>query len=320
MTTQEILRSRPRGQAAAVALAEQRHPANAALRADGRRPLRPGQHGSHPGRQRRGHGCRQRAHQRRDAGPPGPDAGAHRGHGQGHPGGCRPARPGGPGAEPQSSAPTASSSRRPPCPWASSPSSTRAAPTSPATPPPLPSRAATPASCAAARRPGARASAIVTALRQGLRAERPARSRRLLSLRTPPTPRANALMTAVGYVDLLIPARRGRDSSGPAWRTPRSPASRPAPASATSSWTTAADQTKALEIIENAKASRPSVCNAEEVCLVHSAIAAEFLPKLAQRLGPDRAARGSAPRGAAAGRARRRPHPRHRRARRAAGL
>ena len=53
--------------------------------------------------------------------------------------------------------------------------------------------------------------------------------------------------------------------------------------------------TKALDIIENAKASRPSVCNAEEVCLVHSAIAAGFLPKLAQRLGPDRTAKGLHP-------------------------
>ena len=56
-----------------------------------------------------------------------------------------------------------------------------------------------------------------------------------------------------------------------------------------------ADQAKALDIIENAKASRPSVCNAEEVCLVHKDIAAQFLPKLAQRLGPDRAARGLHP-------------------------
>ena len=57
----------------------------------------------------------------------------------------------------------------------------------------------------------------------------------------------------------------------------------------------AADQDMALAIIENAKTSRPSVCNAEEVCLVHSAIAAEFLPKLAQRLGPDRTAKGLHP-------------------------
>ena len=56
-----------------------------------------------------------------------------------------------------------------------------------------------------------------------------------------------------------------------------------------------ADLGQALDIIENAKASRPSVCNAEEVCLVHSAVAAEFLPQLAQRLGPDRAAKGLHP-------------------------
>ena len=56
-----------------------------------------------------------------------------------------------------------------------------------------------------------------------------------------------------------------------------------------------ADLQKALDIIVNAKTSRPSVCNAEEVCLVHSAIAQEFLPKLAQRLGPDRVAAGKLP-------------------------
>lgn len=56
-----------------------------------------------------------------------------------------------------------------------------------------------------------------------------------------------------------------------------------------------ADLQKALAIIINAKTSRPSVCNAEEVCLVHSAIAQEFLPKLAQRLGPDRVAAGKLP-------------------------
>ena len=48
-------------------------------------------------------------------------------------------------------------------------------------------------------------------------------------------------------------------------------------------------------IRDSAKASRPSVCNAEEVCLVHRDIAAEFLPKLARRLGPDRAAKGLHP-------------------------
>ena len=41
----------------------------------------------------------------------------------------------------------------------------------------------------------------------------------------------------------------------------------------------------AVNIIENAKTSRPSVCNAEEVLLVDKNIAAEFLPKLHQRIG-----------------------------------
>lgn len=56
-----------------------------------------------------------------------------------------------------------------------------------------------------------------------------------------------------------------------------------------------ADLDCALDIIENAKASRPSVCNAEEVCLVHQAIAPLFLPRLAQRLGADRIAQGLPP-------------------------
>ena len=45
-----------------------------------------------------------------------------------------------------------------------------------------------------------------------------------------------------------------------------------------------ADQGMALDIVENAKCSRPSVCNAAEVCLVHREIAGEFLPKLKERL------------------------------------
>ena len=56
-----------------------------------------------------------------------------------------------------------------------------------------------------------------------------------------------------------------------------------------------ADLDKALDIVENAKASRPSVCNAEEVLLVHSAVAADFLPRLQKRLTADRAAAGKTP-------------------------
>ena len=56
-----------------------------------------------------------------------------------------------------------------------------------------------------------------------------------------------------------------------------------------------ADLQKALAIIVNAKTSRPSVCNAEEVCLVHQAVAAEFLPMLRQALVDDRRAAGAVP-------------------------
>ena len=50
----------------------------------------------------------------------------------------------------------------------------------------------------------------------------------------------------------------------------------------------AADQVQALDIIENAKCSRPGVCNALEKVLVHAKIAAEFLPKLAARMADKR--------------------------------
>ena len=105
------------------------------------------------------------------------------------------------------------------------------------------------------------ANAIVTVLRQGLKkAGLPETAVCLIEDTTHAS--ANALMTAVGYVDLLIP----RGGAG-----------------------------LIRACVQNAKASRPSVCNAEEVCLVHSAIAGEFLPRLAQRLGPDRIAKGLHP-------------------------
>lgn len=56
-----------------------------------------------------------------------------------------------------------------------------------------------------------------------------------------------------------------------------------------------ADLQKALAIIVNAKTSRPSVCNAEEVCLVHSTVAERFLPMLRKALTEDRAAAGQIP-------------------------
>ena len=95
---------------------------------------------------------------------------------------------------------------------------------------------------------------------------------------------ATALMTANGYIDLLIP-RGGAGLINACVQN--------ATVNVIATGTgichvyveKTADQDMALNIIENAKTSRPSVCNAEEVLLVDKAIAAEFLPKLHARIG-----------------------------------
>ena len=105
---------------------------------------------------------------------------------------------------------------------------------------------------------------------------------------------AAELMTAVGLVDLLIP-RGGAGLIRACVENARVPCIQTGTGICHVYVDAAADQNMALTIIENAKTSRPSVCNAEEVCLVHRAIAAEFLPKLHQRLVTQRTARGLAP-------------------------
>ena len=102
------------------------------------------------------------------------------------------------------------------------------------------------------------------------------------------------LMTAVGLVDLLIP-RGGAGLIRAITENAKVPCIQTGTGICHVYVDAAGDQAKALDIIENAKTSRPSVCNAEEVLLVHSAIAAEFLPKLKKRLVDDRAARGDIP-------------------------
>ncbi len=105
---------------------------------------------------------------------------------------------------------------------------------------------------------------------------------------------AAELMTAVGLVDLLIP-RGGAGLIRACVENARVPCIQTGTGICHVYVDAAADQDMALAIIENAKTSRPSVCNAEEVCLVHRAIAAEFLPKLHRRLVTQRTARGLAP-------------------------
>ena len=105
---------------------------------------------------------------------------------------------------------------------------------------------------------------------------------------------ATDIMTAKGLVDLLIP----RGGAG-LIRACVEGASVPCIETGTGICHVyvdkAADLDKALAIVENAKTSRPSVCNAEEVLLVHSTVAAEFLPRLKKRLVDDRAAAGKTP-------------------------
>ena len=135
--------------------------------------------------------------------------------------------------------------------------------------------------------------AIVEALRAGLRKARlPECAVSLIEDTSHAS--ANELMTADGLVDLLIP-RGGAGLIRACVENATVPCIQTGTGICHVYVDDTADLDKALDIIENAKASRPSVCNAEEVCLVHSAIAQEFLPKLAQRLGPDRVAAGKLP-------------------------
>ena len=137
------------------------------------------------------------------------------------------------------------------------------------------------------------ANAIAKALRQGL-VENDLPEAAVSLIEDTSHASANALMTAVGYVDLLIP-RGGAGLIRACVENAKVPCIQTGTGICHVFVDDSADLDKALDIIENAKASRPSVCNAEEVCLVHSAIAADFLPRLAQRLGPDRTARGLHP-------------------------
>ena len=105
---------------------------------------------------------------------------------------------------------------------------------------------------------------------------------------------AAALMEAVGYVDLLIP-RGGAGLIRAVTENAKVPCIQTGTGICHVYVDRAADLNMAVNIIENAKTSRPSVCNAEEVCLVHRDIAAEFLPMLQDRLQTKRIAAGQTP-------------------------
>ena len=124
--------------------------------------------------------------------------------------------------------------------------------------------------------------AIVEAMRTGLAAAGlPEASVSLIEDTTRES--AKELMTAEGYVDLLIP-RGGKGLI----RTCVEQATVPCIQTGTGIChiyvDRAADLEMAVRIVSNAKTSRPSVCNAAEVCLVHREIAGSFLPMLRQEL------------------------------------
>ena len=137
------------------------------------------------------------------------------------------------------------------------------------------------------------AHAIVTALRQGLKkAGLPETAVCLIEDTTHAS--ANALMTAVGYVDLLIP-RGGAGLIRACVQNAKVPCIQTGTGICHVYVDKAADLEMAVDIVENAKTSRPSVCNAEEALLVHRDVAAQFLPMLKARLVDARAAAGITP-------------------------
>ena len=130
------------------------------------------------------------------------------------------------------------------------------------------------------------ANAIVNALRSGLK--KLGISENVINLiQDTSRQSANELMTADGYVDLLIP-RGGAGLINACVRNATVPCIQTGTGICHIYVDESAQQDKALKIIENAKTSRPSVCNAEEVLLVNKNIAEEFLPKLKKLLVDDR--------------------------------
>lgn len=130
------------------------------------------------------------------------------------------------------------------------------------------------------------AQAIVTALKAGL--EEAELNPDLLQL-IQDTSRASslAMMKAKGYLDLLIP-RGGAGLIQAVVENAIVPVIETGTGIVHVYVDNDADFQKALAIIENAKTSRPSVCNAMEVLLVDRAIASDFLPLVKERLVDDR--------------------------------
>ena len=132
----------------------------------------------------------------------------------------------------------------------------------------------------------ASANAIVNAMRKGLKELNLPET--LINLVQDTTREsANELMNAVGLVDLLIP-RGGAGLIKAVTENAKVPCIQTGTGICHIYVDCDADFNKALNIIENAKTSRPSVCNAMEVLLVNEKIANEFLPFVKERLVDNR--------------------------------
>ena len=126
------------------------------------------------------------------------------------------------------------------------------------------------------------AQAIVSALKTGL--EEVGLSPKVIEL-VQDTSRASAteLMTAKGKIDLLVP-RGGAGLIQAVVENATVPVIETGTGICHVYVDKDADLDKALQIVVNAKTSRPSVCNAAEVLLVHEEIASQFLPRLEEAL------------------------------------
>lgn len=105
---------------------------------------------------------------------------------------------------------------------------------------------------------------------------------------------ANELMTATEYVDLLIP-RGGAGLISACVANAKVPCIQTGTGICHIYVDEYADIEKAVGIINNAKTSRPSVCNACEVVLINKAVAKEILPVLKEKLVSERSASGLTP-------------------------
>ena len=137
------------------------------------------------------------------------------------------------------------------------------------------------------------AAAITAAMKKGLlRAGVPENAVNLVSDTSRES--ANELMRANGLVDLLIP-RGGKGLIRACVENASVPCLETGTGICHIYVDRSAELSRALDIIDNAKTSRPSVCNAAEVLLVHRGIAKQLLPLLKQRLADTRMAQGKAP-------------------------